>query len=241
MTLVRPSREGMTLIEIMVVIVIIALGTAGLGFSVNALTRANLKSGAAKFAAAARYAFNRAASRGSTVRIAFDIPGNAFSIEEAYGRITLTRGSPFRQVRNGKAENQDEENSGAVDPWAVAKAELEKPLEPTLGASPFGPIQSEAGEPVKRFTQVDLGRHVHVVRLIVPHEPEPKEAGKGAVHFFPSGYTEHAVIHLSDGAEGVYSVEVSPLTGRCKIRAEAYEPEELIDNPDDPGISEVEL
>jgi len=82
---------------------------------------------------------------------------------------------------------------------------------------------------------------VHVVRLIVPHEPEPKESGKGAVHFFPSGYTEHAVIHLSDGADGIYSVEVSPLTGRCTIRAEAYEPEAMLDNPEDPGVSELEL
>jgi len=234
----RPKTEGMTLIEIMIVIVIVALGTAGLGFSVNALTRASLKSGAAKFAAAARYAFNRAASHGSTVRIAFDIPGDTFSIEEAYGRITLTRGSPFHNVHGAPVDQADQ--SGAVDPWDVAKARLEKPLEPTLGASPFGPIEGAAGEPVKRFTHIELGRHVHVVRLIVPHEPEPKESGQGAVHFFPSGYTEHAVIHLSDGAEGIYSVEVSPLTGRCKVRAEAYEPEEMMDNPEDPGVSELE-
>lgn len=233
-----PSREGMTLIEIMVVIFIVALAATGLGFSVNAITRTNLKSGAAKFAAAARYAYNRAITNGTTVRIVFDLPGNKFAIEEAFGRIALTKGTKGRAV-HGVDESLLDDN-GAVDPWAAAKAKLEKPLEPVINASPFEPIRGSSGEPVKRFTDVSLGRHVQVVRLIVPHEPEPKDSGKGAVHFFPNGYTEHAVIQLSDGNDGFYSVELSPLTGRAKIVQGEYEPEAFMDDPEDPGVSEVE-
>ena len=72
------------------------------------------------------------------------------------------------------------------------------------------------------------------MKLIVPHEPEPLEQGKGAVHFFPGGMTEHAVIQLSDGADAIYSVEIHPLTGRAQIYPEAYEPKELLGDPEQP-------
>ena len=39
-----------------------------------------------------------------------------------------------------------------------------------------------------RYQNVSLGRRVQMVKLIVPHQPEPVEQGKGAVHFFPGGH-----------------------------------------------------
>src|SRR5690349_22600741 len=84
-------RSGMTLIEVIVVVVIVALAASGLSFSLGALTRTNLKAGAVKLAAAARFAHYRAVIQGSTVRIAFDLPGNTFSIEEARTKVALAR------------------------------------------------------------------------------------------------------------------------------------------------------
>ena len=55
----------MTLIEIVVVIVIIAVTASGLSFSFNALAKTNLKGGAGKIAAAARFAYNRAVMIGT--------------------------------------------------------------------------------------------------------------------------------------------------------------------------------
>lgn len=228
----------MSLIELMIVIAIIALGTTGLGFSIGALSRTTLKSGANKLASAVRYAYNRAIARGTTVRIVFDIPGNSFAVQEAHGRITLARQEDIQRIHG--VDMSEVEMEGAVDPWEAARARLEKPLEPSLGASPFGPIEGVRGEPVKRFTKVELGSHVHIVKLLVPHEPDAKEEGKGAIHFFPTGYTEHAVIQLSDGSDTVYSVEIHPLTGRTKVYAEAYEPEAFLDDPDDLDVSEVD-
>lgn len=234
----RTKLEGMTLIELMVVVAIIALGATGLGFSVGALARSQLKGGANRLAGAVRYAYSRAVARGTTVRISFDLPSNKFAVEEAHGRITLARSDSFRAVHGVDPEALD--NEGAVDPWEAAKKRLEDPLAPSLGSSPFGPIRGSRGEPIKRFKQVDLGKHVHIVRLLVPHEPEPKEEGKGAIHFFSTGYSEHAVVHLTDGSGSVFSVEVHPLTGRTRVYAEAYEPDQFFDDPEDPGLSEVD-
>ncbi len=75
--------------------------------------------------------------------------------------------------------------------------------------------------------------------------PEPRWPRLG-----PQGHTHRLrpvrlgerdeAIQLSDGREGVFSVEVHPLTGRCTIHAGEYEPRELIDDPEQPDFSEVD-
>lgn len=229
----------MTLIELIVVVVILAFAASGLSFSLGALTKTHLKSGAAKLAAAARFAYNRALVRGTTVRIAFDLPGNTFSIEEAHGRIALARADDERRKNTLEKGGAD---VVAVDPWVAARNRIQEALRPTFGASPFHAITGENGKAITRYQKISLGRRVQLVKLIVPHEPGPLEQGKGAVHFFPAGMTEHAVLQLSDGGDGVYSVEIRPLTGRCRIYPEAYQPKQLLGDPQDPKAKgEVDL
>jgi type II secretory pathway pseudopilin PulG len=228
----------MTILELMIVIVIIALGASGLTLSLGALTRTALKSAAGRIAAAARFGYNRALVHGTTVRLAFELGGNTFSLEEAHGRVTLTRADDER------AESSDTDDaqatSGAADPWAAAQARLSDALKPSLGASPFGPIATREGKTTSRYANVSLGRRVQIVRLIVAHEPAPREHGHGAIHFFPGGATEHAVVHLSDGGEGVFALEIHPLTGRATVHTGAYEPRDLLDDPRARDVSEVD-
>jgi len=231
------SRRGMTLLEVIVVIAIIAFAGSGLSFSLGALTKTNLKSAASKLAAASRFAYMRATIRGTTVRIAFDLPGDSFSVEEGHGRVTLTRKD---DARRKDSEKEDGEDPVAVDPWVAARNRVEQVVKPTYGASPFSPITSEEGKALTRYQNVKLGRRVQLVKLIVPHAPEPIEQGKGSVHFFPAGMAEHAVMQLSDGADAIYSVEIHPLTGRARIYPRAYEPKQLFGDPDHPDVSEVE-
>lgn len=226
----------MTLIEIVIVVVIIALGASGLSFSMGALTKASLRGGAGKLAAAMRYSYNRAVMKGTTVRVSFEVPGSTFSIEEAHGGVTLTRAEDERN------EPTDEGAApiAAADPWAAAQSRIGDALKPNLGASPFSSLSDNEGKAISRYTKVSLGRRVQIVKLLVPHHPDPLEQGPGAVHFFPGGMTEHAVIHLSDGGDTVYSIELHPLTGRAKIRPEAYEPRDFLDDPEERDISELD-
>ena len=232
----RRSLEGMTLIEIIIVTAIIALAVSGVSFSVGALTRTNLKSGAGKLGAAVRYSYNRAVTHGTTVRIHFGIPGSTFSVEEAHGGVTLSRAKDKKEKKNLDDEGKAVD---AVDPWAAAQARINQPDKPTVGASPFSPLSTEDGEVLKRYQNVSLGRGVQVIKLIVPHEPEPVTQGEGSVHFFAGGLTERAVIQLGDGRGGVYSVAVHPLTGRVKVYPEAYEPKEIQQEAEGEAVSEV--
>ncbi len=224
----------MTLIEIMIVVVIIAIAAVGITFSVGALTRTRLRSGCVKVMAATRFAYNRAVSQGTTVRIVIDADANTISIEEAHGRVTLAR------MDDPRRENvESEDDSAAVDPWAAAQQRLEETMRPSFGASPFSPIRGRDGETMSRYQPQPMGDGIQVVRMILPHEPEPREAGKGAIYFFPHGMTEHAVVQLTDGSR-VYSVEIHPLTGRGKVHTFPFEPEPVRESARDEDLSEVE-
>ena len=216
----------MTLIEVMIVIVIVALAAGGLSFGFGALTRSRLRSSCTRMVAAARFAYSRAIVHGKTLRIAFALPGDSFSIQQAHGRVALARTDDPRR------EAGEPEDTGlarvAIDPWEAAKASLEETYKPSFGASPFGPLTNQAGQTLKRYRDVKLAQGVRITRLQVGHEKEPLSEGNGAVHFFPQGLTEHAIIQLRDESDTVYSVEIHPLTGRAKVRTQAYEVEELL-------------
>jgi type II secretion system protein H len=218
------SVQGMTLIELIVVVVILALAASGLSFSLGAVTKTQLKSAAAKLVAASRFSFNRAIVQGTTVRIAFDIPGNTFAIEEAKDRVALARTDDERRKNTIEKSGVD---TVAVDPWVAAKNRISEALRPTFGASPFHALAGKDGKTLTRYAKIPLGRRVSFLKLIVPHEPAPLLQGKGSVHFFPAGMTEHAVIQLSDGGDSVYSVEIRALTGRCQVYPQAFEPKRL--------------
>lgn len=219
----------MTLIEVLVVMVIIAMAATGITYTVSAITRANLRSGALSLAAAARFAYGRAIAQNSTVQLSLDFDSNQMSFEEAHGRVTLAR------LEDSTREHLDDgEDVAAVDPWAAAQARLSHALTPSFGASPFTPI------PGRRYEARELASGVAIRRLIVPHEPGPREEGKGAIYFFPGGQTEHAVVWLSDRSDRIYSVEIHPLTGRARVYDHAYEPERLLDDGEGRGRSEVD-
>lgn len=231
-------REGMTLIEIIIVTVIMALASAGISLSLGALSRANLKSGAGKLGAAMRYAYNRAITQGTTVRVHFKLAGNTFSVEEGIAGVLL---STKKDKENKRSQGADGKVVDAIDPWAAAEARIRTPDKPTVGASPFGPLTNADGEPMKRYQNISLGSGVQFVKLLVAHEPEPRTKGEGSVYFFPGGNGEHAMIELGDGREGVYTVEVRALTGRVKIYPEAHESGAGLTDPDDKNKDESEV
>lgn len=225
------AREGMTLIEIMIVVLIIAVAATGLSYGFGALNRTNLRSACMRLTAASRFAYNRAISRGTTVRIALDFSAGTMAIEEGHGRITLARTTDARR-QDIEEDAEDGDASVAVDPWEAARARLADTLHPSFGASPFQPIQG------RRYEAQPLAAGVELERLITPHEAEPRERGTGHIYFFPHGQTEHAVVWMTDGGESVFSVEIHPLSGRARVRSTAYEPEELMVDGDD-STSEV--
>jgi prepilin-type N-terminal cleavage/methylation domain-containing protein len=215
------TNRGFTLIEVILVVAIIAVVVTGATFGIGAVTRTRLRSASFKVMSAARFAYNRAITHGTTTRLRFDFEKDTMAVEETETPVTLA------------TEEQLETGAGdAVDPWDLARSRLEKPLEPPQPTSPFHPITSESGKVIERYTARPVGDGISIEALITPHETEKRTEGEGSVYFFPGGFAEHAVVQLSDSSDTIYSVEVHPLTGNAQIHNFAYEP---LDDLDDEG------
>jgi hypothetical protein len=209
----------------MIVVVILALVATGTTFAIGALTRTTLKSACMKIVAASRFAYNHAIVRHKTVRLRIDADTHKMSLQQAHGRVVLASAD---NERRQEIEEDKDSVEAAVDPWEAAKANLEKSMEPSFGRSPFEPIKGRGGHALDKYKPQPIGDGVRVVKMFLPHERDPRDRGKGAIHFFPNGMAQRAVIQLSDDdGETVYSVEIHPLTGRGKVYDEAYEPEDL--------------
>ena len=217
----HPTNRGFTLIEVILVVAIMGIVISGATFGLGAITRTRLRSSAFKVASAARFAYNRSLTQGTTTRLRFDFEKNTMAIEETDTPVTLA------------TEEQLEADPGqAVDPWDLARARLEKPLESIRPRSPFQPITNSSGKVLERYTAQPVGDGISIHALITPHEVDSRTDGEGSVYFFPGGLTEHSVIQLTDSSETIYSVEIHPLTGAARIHNFAYEP---LDDLDDEG------
>lgn len=232
----RPDgSEGFTLIEIMVVIILLAIFATGASFGLRALTKSRLRQACMTLVAASRYSYDRAIIQGSTTRVALDLDQGTIAIEEAPGFVTLAANDDERRA-NGDQESSD---NAAVDPWAAARARLENTLAPTLGRSPFGPIVGPDGQAIRRYRPRPLNDGIRIIRVISPHELEPRESGVASIYFFPGGLGEHTVVQIADPGDTLYSVEIHALTGRAEVHDYAFEPDELsdddVDTLRDPG------
>jgi len=220
----RPSKpiDGFTLIEVILVVAIIAIVVTGATFGLGALTRSRLRSASFKVMSAAQYAYNRSVTHGTTTRLLFDFEKHTMAVEETATPVTI---ASFEQL--------EADTGTAVDPWELAKQRVEEPLEskpqPT---SPFSPISTDSGKPIKRYQAQPLADGIEVHALLTPRDPDPRTEGEAGVYFFPGGMTEHTVVQLKDSNENIYSVEIHPLTGKGRLHPYAYEP---IDELDDEG------
>jgi prepilin-type N-terminal cleavage/methylation domain-containing protein len=87
----RATQRGMTLIEIMVVLVIIALAMGGIALGSGALTSSDMRSSSQTLVAAVRFAYSRAVSQGVTARIVLDFDAKTIQVQETTGRVVLQR------------------------------------------------------------------------------------------------------------------------------------------------------
>jgi general secretion pathway protein H len=199
----RARRDrGMTLIEIGV-----ALAVAGLMLAVaipafSAITRAQLRQKSGQLAGAIRALYGSAAIGGHTCRLVLDLDANAYWSECAKTNVRLSREGERSQ--NGARIAARGEELTVRD--AMSEEEREK----------LELAQKSAFAPSPDIPKTELGGSVKFADAWVQHQPERYVTGKSFLYFWSSGLTEEAAIHVSQG-DDVYSLIVSPLTGRVRI------------------------
>jgi general secretion pathway protein H len=229
----RAAERGLTLIEIVVVLAIIAVVTVGILAGSGQLPSARLKRSATMMTSAVKVAFTRATATSKNLRIVFDLDKQQLWIEESDIPMLV--------------QTKDIAGTGGADPVtdlekaAVAQAEdvikgppIPKPHFHPIEQLGFGDVEGgKGGKP--------LSRGIAFRSVQTTHDDEPKTSGRAYLYFWPEGLTERASIQLrvgtSDDDSETLSVMVSPLTGRVTIKAGSVD---LVKPTDDQTASERE-
>lgn len=213
------SARGFTLIEVMLVIALAALFTAGATVGFSATQRGRVKAGAAHLASSFRAAYVHALTTGKATRVVLDFNDNQVWIEDTLDAHVLDRRD---NLRGGDLE-------------AEAQSEAQRVME-SRPRAPRAEFEQVAGN---RYRPRVLERGVTIGRLYAQHEPGARENGRGYVYFFSGGVAERAVVQLRGPGDVVYSVVLHPLNGRSEIFAEAVEPPDR-DEPEERDDREVD-
>jgi prepilin-type N-terminal cleavage/methylation domain-containing protein len=186
----RADDRGFTLIEMVAVMVVIGLIFTLVLPQFRARTHADLKRSAMKLAATIEHVFYQSVFRHETLRLHYDL---------AQSRYWLDR---FVEPAAGQAD---------------AGAEGEEPDDRTDAAD--GGSDGEPSYVVDTSIipqPVDLPRGVVIASVSTQYIEETTE-GDAYTHFFPDGYVEPTVIHMTDKEGSEYTLFASPISGRVKV------------------------
>jgi len=201
----RRRASGMTLVEIGVVLAVAALMLAVAIPAFSSVTRAQLRQRTGQLAGAIRSLYGSAAISGRTCRLVFDLDANAYWSECAKTNVRLAR--------------EGERSRGGA-----RVAEPDETLQPRENMSDEERERAELAQksafaPSPDVPKTELGGSVRFTDVWVQHQPERYTTGRSFLYFWSSGLTEDAAIHLAQG-DDVFSLIVSPLTGRVRIAGE---------------------
>lgn len=208
---VRERTGGVTLVEVLVVLVVIALLAGAVILGTGSVSASRLRGAAATVVALSRTASTRANSTGRPVRMVFDLSSRQISLEESRSSRVLRGGSD----ETGGGGRGDRESN--VRASADLQAELF--LEGTANKKPeFVAVEGLeiAGDSVGKG--VELGAGIEYRQVHVEHDQEPRSEGKAYLYFWPGGETEWASIQLRPSGDHTgLTILISPLTGRARI------------------------
>ncbi len=191
------NQRGLTLVEILVVLAIMAsmLGLAtGLFMGRD---RAAVSEAAQILAATLRYTYNEAATTRQYYRLLIDFDQQQYVIESSNKPFTI-----------------DATNEGSVS--APPSSGSEEPSEENP--------EAESGEGFSKVSQYlikpyKFSGRVRIKDVYVAHAKKFIEEGKTAIYFFPNGWVEKSIINLTDEkGENVYSLETYTMSGQVKVR-----------------------
>lgn len=204
----RGPERGLTLIELLITVALIAVLTTGILFGSGAVVRSRLRSATTMMAGAVRTAFTRASATSRPNRIVFDIDGSKVWLEESNDPVLVKKDDA-----TGGAEAATPEERDAIE---QASRILKGPQVPRPRFSPvkaLGFDEEGSGRP--------LGKGVRFFKVETGHSSDGQTAGRAYLYFWPGGQTERASIQItlegSTNPDDVMTLMVSPLTGRVRI------------------------
>lgn len=198
------AQAGMTLIEMIIVLAIIAVIAAATAVSTGGMSNNAVRSAALHTSGAMRLTYGRAAINGIRYQFVIDLDDNSYRVECSDDNVLIDP-----EAEDGEPQDEDEDDE--ADPFG-------------LGAQV--PSMADCSEPL--LEQHTLRSGTQFARVLTTHHSEPVEEGQATIAFFPNGFVERSLIWISDeDGEAWVTLVIDPMTGR--VRTEAGE----LEVPDD--------
>lgn len=259
-------QAGMTLIEIMIVMAVLALivGMAVLGF--GATRNAEISRATNQVANLARYAYDKARVTGDYYRLLIDLDAGTIALQQGDDRMYLPatgRDGKILEVDEDRLEEQADRDKRAEEAYNRS-VQAQVYNEGSGGGGGGGDAEDAGYDPYaaqKRKVPrrrpplfdsfedentlselakpIKLPEGVKITYVRTADDLQPITKGQASLFFFPRGRTQEAHIQLEDEeiAEARYTIKVQPLTGRVTI----IDGHEDLVLPDDPSDEEDEL
>ncbi len=245
----RASR-GLTLIEILVVLFIVALMVYSVAISTGAASQAEVVRTTNQLASTLRFAYDRARFTGQHYRLHIDLGSRSFQLEKAEEAMYLPstdRDGKLAEVDTRKLEDQAERDKRAAENYysSIAAAVYENTDADVNAANPYGVQRKEV--PRRRpplfqafegddalleglGAKIELPEGVEIISVQTDSDLEPITEGEANIYFFPRGQTQLAHIQIKGkpklrerivGEEDIeYTIILQPLTGKVRVEAE---------------------
>lgn len=217
----RALARGMTLIEILIVMAIVALISGGVLVGVGQSSSARLRHSGTMIAGAVRVAFARASATSKTVRLVMDFDEDAMWLEEG-DQPHLVQSKDVTGTGGAEAATEAEklareESSRIVKGPVPPRARFK--LIDVAGVAESNPNKGKKPLDGVRFRQTQA-----------LHDDKPRQTGRAYLYFWPGGQTERASIQLTtarrkaddltlidvDNATTI-TLMVAPLTGKVTV------------------------
>ena len=230
----RDRARGLTLVEITITLAIIAMAAAVIIPAVSGTSRAELRSKAGKVAGTVKATYDSAALEGRPYRIAFDFEQKVIRVEQGdesvpnrgVGGLAALLSGAGAGAGAGKGEGKGKKG----EPLSLADLPPPPPeILALFGMAAPGKAGNESdSEGMAKFQNaghdLELGEDVKLLDVWIEGHTKPAIEGTPYLRFFPHGYTENALVHLTDEGGDVLTVKIEALTGRTEILDHYVEP-----------------
>jgi general secretion pathway protein H len=224
----RISERGLTLIEILIVMALMAIFTAAAVAGSAQLPSSRLRRSATMIASAVKVAYTRATATSRSLRLVLDLDEQKIWLEE--GDTPMLVRSKDTSATGGADPITQAEQAALTEGAQIVKGPpVPRPHFHSIDAYGFGVLESgKGGKP--------LQRDITFRSVQTTHDDTARTSGRAYLYFWPAGRTERAVIQLrvhqsAEESEQV-TVLVAPITGKVAIKPGAVDLEIPTDDPD---------
>jgi general secretion pathway protein H len=243
------ARRGLTMIEIMVVLLIMGLIMGSVAMTMGAANQAEIVRTTNQLASTIRFAYDRARFTGSHYRLHIDFEERTFQLQKADSAMYLPstdRNGELVETDMKKLADQAKRDEQAAesyyssiaaavysaaestdmvdtDPYAVQKKDVPRRRPPMFQAFEADATLGDLGQPIQ------FPDDVQILSVQTDADIEPITEGEADIYFFPRGQTQLAAIQLQGTAklreriagddEIAYTILIQPLTGKVTVES----------------------